>query len=85
MPQISDRYVEYKAELPEGEEPKKWWPFCMEQVKKLLEDESDEVKAEVETKRKAAKTSVDWDLIFNTDDNDDVLPISHAQAVYVQR
>ncbi|OJT12277.1 hypothetical protein TRAPUB_11176 [Trametes pubescens] len=84
MPQISDRYVEYKAELPEGEEPKKWWPFCMEQVKKLLEDESDEVKAEVETKRKAAKTSIDWDLIFNTDDNDDVLPISHAQAVYVQ-
>ncbi|KAL1942370.1 hypothetical protein VTO73DRAFT_6434 [Trametes versicolor] len=84
MPQISDCHVEYKAALPEGEEPKKWWSFCMEQAKKLLEDESDEVKAEVETKRKAAKTSVDWDIIFNTDDNVDVLPITNAQAVYVQ-
>ncbi|OJT15786.1 hypothetical protein TRAPUB_4058, partial [Trametes pubescens] len=84
MPEISDRYAEYKAELPEGEEPTKWWPFCMEQVKKLLENETDAVKAEVETKRKAAKTGVDWDVIFNADHDDDAVPITHEQALQMQ-
>lgn len=85
MPVVSDRFAEYKATIPEGEEPRKWWPFCMDEVKKLLEAESDEVKAEVEVKRHAAKTGIDWDVVFNAGDNDDDVPITQAQAQQVQR
>lgn len=70
MSVIADRYTEYKAALPAGEEPQKWWPFCMEQTKKLLEAETAEVKEKVEKERKKKKGEIDWDVIINAEEDE---------------
>ncbi len=82
MPVIADRYAEYKDALPAGEEPQKWWPFCMAETKKLLEEETDEVKAQVEKERKRKKEDLDWDIIVNAEEDDTVMTSAVFKQVF---
>ncbi len=47
MPRLHQLYEEHKASVAEGEEAKKWWPFVITEAKRLLSQETDEVKQEV--------------------------------------
>ncbi|THH22511.1 hypothetical protein EUX98_g8181 [Antrodiella citrinella] len=58
-PTIDTKYAEYKAGLGEGETPQDKWPFTIKLVQQLLNDEDEDVKAEVEAARRDGK---DFDM-----------------------
>jgi hypothetical protein len=64
-PIVEEAWEEYLSEFPEGEKPKKTlFEFRNQLVQKLYEDETDDIKQEVEEHRqmmKAGKTSPDVD------------------------
>ncbi len=51
MSAIKSNYMAYRDNLPDGEEARGWWSFTIEEAGRLLEQEPDEVKAEVEAFR----------------------------------
>ena len=48
MPAARARYDEYLNGVPEGETPKGPWQFAQEELKRMLHEEPEEVKSEVD-------------------------------------
>ncbi len=51
MPALRERYKAYVDALPEGEKAREWWGFACSEAARMLQDEPDDVKSEVETYR----------------------------------
>ena len=85
MPKISEKYSEYRRTLSEGETATQWWPFCMAQAKEMLQEETEDVKEEVEKRRKAVKEAVDWDVLLNASEGEENAHALQRQAREAQR
>jgi hypothetical protein len=48
-PILQEQYKEYKCQVPEGEKVKLAFPFAMDWLCEIYDNESEEVKVEVET------------------------------------